>query len=69
MTLPGSNRIRLLWLLDLFFLLAALLPGLMGHPYPKPFHPYVEYAGIFIYTAGALCIVALVSRRRKLVAK
>lgn len=64
MTLPGSNLIRLLWLADSLFLFAALLPGLMGHPYPKPFHPYVEYGGIFIYVAGGLSITAFASRRR-----
>jgi len=60
----GKGVIRLLWLANLVILLAVLLPGLLGHPYPRPFSPYIEYGGISIYVASALCILAVSGRVR-----
>jgi hypothetical protein len=52
-------RIRLLALVDFAILLAVVLPGLLDHPYPRPFSPYIQYAGLTLYVVVALYQLAL----------
>ena len=55
---------RVLWLLHTLILLAILLPGLLGHPYPKPARTYIQWGGLLIYVVGGLSLVAVAGRLR-----
>jgi hypothetical protein len=61
----SKNTIRTLWVLNFAIFLAAVLPMLSGHPYPKSIRSYLEYGLLFLYLVSGLCIVAIVSRSRK----
>lgn len=60
-----KNLIRILWVADWLVLLAAVLPNLSGHPYPKPVRPYLEYGLLLLYLAGGACILTIAARARK----
>lgn len=61
----SKNAIRALWVANFAVLLAAVLPGLLGHPYPKPIRPYLEYGLLSLYLLSALCILAIAPRSQK----
>ena len=64
MMLPGKNLVRVLWLVNFSFLLAALLPNQLGHPYPKPIRPYMEWGGLLLYILSGFFIIAFARRLR-----
>ncbi len=64
MTLRGKNLVRVLWLVSSFFLLAAVLPNVLGHPYPRPIRPYMEWGGLLLYLLSAFFIIAFAGRLR-----
>ncbi len=64
MTLRGKNLVRVLWLVSSFFLLAAVLPNVLGHPYPRPIRPYMEWGGLLLYLLSAFFIIAFARRLR-----
>ena len=49
---------------NVLILLAILLPGVLGHPYPELIRPYVQWGGLLLYVVGGLSFVA-VARQRK----
>ena len=64
MKMSGKNRVRALWLLSSFFFFAAVLPNALGHPYPRPIRPYMEWGGLLLYLLSAFLIVAFTRRLR-----
>jgi hypothetical protein len=60
----GKNLVRLLWLALLIIFLATTLPGVLGHPFPRPIAPYIVYGGLAIYIVGALLVVAFAGKLR-----
>lgn len=58
---------RVLWLVSFSFLLAALLPNALGHPffYPKAIRPYIEWGGLLLYLLSAFLILAFARGRRE----
>ena len=60
----GKNLVRVLWLLSLSFFFAAVLPNALGHPYPKPIRPYMEWGGLLLYLLSAFFILAFARRLR-----
>src|SRR5689334_4159406 len=64
MAIKGKNLIRVLWLVNLSFLLAGLLPNALGHPffYPKAIRPYIQWGGLFLYLLSAFFIIAFARR-------
>jgi hypothetical protein len=67
MALKGKNSVRLLWLANLAFLLAAVLPIALGHPffYPRPIRPYMEWGGLALYLLSASFIIAFARRLKR----
>ena len=58
----SRNTLRLLWVLNTSVFLAAVLPRLLGHPYPASVRRYFEWGGLVIYVVGGLCLLALAGR-------
>ena len=69
MMLTRKGVVRLLWLVHLSLLLAVLLPGLLGHPYPRPIGPYIVWGGLLLYVIGGICLAVFSGRLRKLFSK
>jgi hypothetical protein len=60
-----SQRAFRAWaFVNVLILLAILLPGVLGHPYPSLIRPYVQWGGLLFYVLSGLSFVA-VARRRK----
>ena len=64
MTPPGKSTMRFLWLMHTLLLLALLLPGVLGHPYPQPVRPFVQWGGLALWVVAGLGLLAVASRRR-----
>lgn len=66
MALKSKNLVRILWLANLAFLLAAVLPIALGHPffYPPAIRPYMEWGGLVLYLLSAFFIIAFARRLR-----
>jgi hypothetical protein len=65
-TLSRGRGLRLWVLLNLAIFLGVVVPGLVGHPYPRAVKSYVEWGGLALYLASSLCqlLVATRSKRR-----
>jgi hypothetical protein len=66
MKLRGKNLVRVLWLVNLSFLLAGLLPNALGHPffYPSAIRSYIQWGGLLLYVLSAFFIIAFARRLR-----
>ena len=60
-----KRTIRRLWLGNFLLLLAALLPSLTGHPYPRSIGPYLVYGLLVLYLLSAIWILIIVAKARE----
>jgi hypothetical protein len=51
---PTRGTIRVMAVVNFAILLAVVLPALVGHPYPRPFAPFIGYGGIALYLVVGL---------------
>ena len=67
--LISKRTLRFLWLANLAILLTVVLPGLLNHPYPKPFRPYIQWGGLVLYLVSGFWLLAISARQRNLPSK
>ena len=49
---------------NVLILLAILVPGVLGHPYPELIRPYVQWGGLLLYVMSGVSFVAVSGRRK-----
>jgi hypothetical protein len=64
MRATSKRAVRAWALVNVLLLLAILLPGVLGHPYPELIRPYVQWGGLLFYLVSGVCFVAVSGRQR-----